>query len=92
MMSLIMMGLNPGPLVHALFPFIITISLVISMAWGLVFFSMRVKSKCDVVKFVVFVPIGVKYKGGRLIEKKLALKFLIFPPNFKISSITIVLV
>ena len=34
----------------------------------------RVESKCDILEFVMFVPIGVKYKGGRLIEKLCAYK------------------
>ena len=41
---------------------------------------------------VVFVLIGVKSKGGQLIEKKLVLKLLIFFPNLKLSFIVIVIV
>ena len=63
-----MMGLTPGPLVRALFPWVLTNMLVVSVAWGLTFFSIGVKSNFVVVMFVVFVPIGVDSKGGQLIE------------------------
>ena len=48
-----------------------------------VFLPTGIESKCDVLGFLVFVPIGVESKGGQLIEKKLALKLLV---KFHISN------
>ena len=62
------MGTTPGPLVRAFPPFVLTIPLVVSVDCGLDFFLKRVEPNCNVVTFVVFVPIGVESKGGRLIE------------------------
>ena len=68
MMSLMMMGLNPGPLVRVIFPFFDkSVGRVIGLGSS-IFFSIRVDSKCDGVTFIVFMPIGVESKGGQLIE------------------------
>ena len=60
-----MMGLTPGPLVRALFPFVFYYSVgsIIGVGYS-IFFQIRVKSNCDVVMFVVFITIEVKSKGG----------------------------
>ena len=64
-----MMGLNPGPLLRALFHFVFydSVGCVIGLGSG-VFVPTGVKLKCDVFVFVVCVPIVVEYKGGRPIE------------------------
>ena len=71
MMSLTMMGLDPGPLVRALFhftlmnPLIVLVDLlVVFMLWGLAFVPTVIESIGDVVTLVVFVPKGVDSKGG----------------------------
>ena len=62
------MVLTLGPLVRAFFPFVLTNMLDVLVAWSLECFSNKVKSKCDVVTFVMFMPIEVKSKGCQLIE------------------------
>ena len=80
-----MMVLTQGPLVRA-FPlrFDDSVGRVSGLGSG-VFSPTGVDSKCDIFSFVVSVPKGVESKGGRLIGKKLALKFLALVQNFKIS-------
>ena len=56
-----------------------------------VFVPTGVDSTCNLFPFVVLVLFGFDSKDGQII-KKLALKFLIIPPNFKISFIVIVTV
>ena len=76
MMTLKMMGLTPGPLVCALSLFalnnplvVLTTPLVVFVASVLaVFVSTEIESIGDVFTFIVFIPIGVESKGGRLIE------------------------
>ena len=72
MMILKIMGLTPGPLVHALSLFDLNITLVLLMitlvlfvVWVLAFFSVVIDSIGGVIIFVVFIPIGVESKGGR---------------------------
>ena len=64
-----MMGLTPGPLIRALFPFVFDdfFGCVIGVGSS-IFFSIGFDSNCDVVKFVAFVPIVVESKGGQLIK------------------------
>ena len=62
------MGLNPGLLVCALFPFAMKIPLGVFVAWVFAFFSIAIKSNCDVIPLVVFIPRGVESKGAQLIE------------------------
>ena len=70
MMIMMMMGLNPGHLVRALLPCILTILLDVLVSWSLVFFvPMGVGSKWDNVMFVLFLSIGVESKPGQPIEK-----------------------
>ena len=68
MMSLTIIGLTPGPLVRVLFPCTLTNQLVVLVDYVLVSFSIGVESKCDIVTFVVSVPIVVDSKGGQLIK------------------------
>ena len=51
-----------------------------------IFVPTGVKSKCEIFAFVVLVSIGSSPKVDDS-SKKLALKFLIFPPSFKINFI-----
>ena len=71
MTSLTMMGLTPIPLVHTRLPFFIALDDSVGSVHGLwcgVFAPEDVKYKCDIFEFVVFVPIGVESKGGRIIK------------------------
>ena len=69
MISLTMMGMTPSPLVRVLLPLVLMIMLVVTVAWGMAFFFQKDLSPIgDVVKFVLFIPIGVESKGGQLIE------------------------
>ena len=92
MISLMMMGLNPDPLVStffALFLCVLVILLVLLVVWGLAF-SYQQESITNVIfAFVVSVAIVVESKGGQLI---LALKFCTFFPNLRQSFIVIVVV
>ena len=71
-----MMGLTPGPLVCALFLSFSGKSVGsvgksvggVSGVGSCVFVLTGLKSVGDVVLFVMFVPRGVKSKGGRIIE------------------------
>ena len=87
-----MIGLNPGPLVRVLFHCVLMIPLVVYWVGVWHFLPTGVESIFEVSVFVLFVPIGVESKVGQLIEKKLAIKVLISPSNFKISFIVIVMV
>ena len=92
MISIMMMGLNPDPLVStffALFLCVLVILLVLLVVWGLAF-SYQQESITNVIfAFVVSVAIVVESKGGQLI---LALKFFTFFPNLRQSFIIIVVV
>ena len=92
MLILTMMGLTPGLLVHALFLFALTILLVTFVAWVLTFPPNR-----------IWVQLWHCYVGSVCTKKTgfqrwsthrniFAPKVLIFPPDFKISFIAIVLV
>ena len=66
-----MMVLTPDPLVHTFPGFSLRFDGSVGSVRGLgsgVFISIGVDSKCDIFGFVVFVPIVVESKGGRLIE------------------------
>ena len=79
MMSMTMMCLTTGPLARSLFYCVFAITLVVLVAWGSgIFVPTIVEFKCDVFAFFVFVSIGVRYKGGRLIEKNLRSNSLFF--------------
>ena len=75
-MIMMMMGLNPGLLVCALYVFLFEASVgcfddFISCVCGVgsgMFVPIVIDSNCDVVLLVVFVPIGFESKGGHLIE------------------------
>ena len=78
-----MMGMTPGPLVRAHFSFCLedcvghvdyfvsrvddSVGCVCGVGFG-VFVLIVIESNVYVVLLVVFKKIGVKYKGGRLIE------------------------
>ena len=97
-MSLTMMGLTPGPLIHALFFFalenplvVLTTPLVVFVVWSLAFCSnsnqvnwwhFSVDSVCTNRSWV---------QSWSTYWNILAPKVLIFPPNFKISFIAIFL-
>ena len=75
MMSMTMIGLTLGLLVHALFLFalmnllvVLETPLVVSLEWNLAFFLTGIESIGDIVLLVVFVPKGVESKGSQLIE------------------------
>ena len=92
MTSLTMMGLTPGPLVRALFHCVFTILLVLLVPWGLGFCTNR--SRFQMWYFCVcrvFINMSRVQRWSNH-QKKFALKFLIFPPNFKISFIVIVII
>ena len=57
-----------------------------------VFLPTVVSFNCEVFAFFVFISKGVKSRVGQLIQMFLALKFLIFPPNFKTSFLVVVMV
>ena len=59
-----MVVLTPGPIVRALFRCILTIPVVMLVVGYGIFIPTGIDSKCDVFSFVLFVPIGVKSKGG----------------------------
>ena len=67
MISMTMMGLDPGPLVRAIFHFALEIPLVVSVALALEFFLTGTESIGDVVLLVVVVLRGVDSKVGQLI-------------------------
>ena len=88
-----MMGLTPVLMTRALFLCVLTVLLVLLVASGLAFFLPTVVSfNCEVFAFFVFISKGVKSRVGQLIQMFLALKFLIFPPNFKTSFLVVVMV
>ena len=63
------MGLTLGSLVRALFYCVLTIMLVVLVAWVLEFlYQPELIPNVIFFCFFVFVPIGVKSKGGRLIK------------------------
>ena len=72
----LMMGLTPGPLVHALFLFalknplvVFTTLLVVFVAWGLVFLSPQESSQLvTLLRLFLFVPKGLEPKGAELVE------------------------
>ena len=63
-----MMGLDPGPLVRALFHFALENPLLVSVTWLWSFLLTGIESIGDVVLLFMFVPTGVESKGARLIE------------------------
>ena len=67
-----MMGPTPDPLVRTIFTlFSLRFDNSIGRVSGLgsgVFIPTGVESKCDIFVFVMFVPIRVESKGGRLVE------------------------
>ena len=63
-----MMGLNPILLGHAIYLFATTIPLGVFVAGVLAFFKIGIKSNCDVILFVVFIPRGDESKVGQPIE------------------------
>ena len=76
------MGLTPGPLVPAIFRFILTITLVVSVAWGLAFFvPIGVESNCEVVTFFCVSTNRSLFQRWLTHRNLLELKFLIFLPD-----------
>ena len=68
MMSLTTMGLTLGPPVRSIFPLFDDYVVIVCGLGSGVFVTTGVESKCDIFVFVVFVPIGVKSKGGRIVK------------------------
>ena len=93
------MGLDPGPLVPSLFLFapmnllvVLVNPLVVSVAWGMdFFFPTGIKSIDEKCPLVVFIPKMSRVQRWPTHRNVLPLKILIFPPSFKISFGTIVL-
>ena len=67
-----MMFLTSGPLVRTVFPLficVLTILLVVLVAWGLAFaYQHESIYKCDIFAFFGFIRMGSESKGGRLIK------------------------
>ena len=90
--SLTMMGLTPGPLVRALLHFVLMNLLVVLVSWGLAFLYHQ--ELISNVTFWVCHVCRIRSQVERWLTHRnvLVLKFLIFPPNLKISFVVIVMV
>ena len=89
------MSLTPCPLVSTIKPIfhcVFVIPLVVLVVWSLVFLYVHhLSPKCNIFAFDVFVSIGVKFKGIRLIEM-FGSQIPCFLSNSKILFISIVMV
>ena len=85
------MGILPGPLIRAPVLFALTIPLVVSVVWFLIFFSIGFHSNCDFYVGCVCTSRS-RFKKWSTHRNMLVPKILIFPPNLKICYITIFMV
>ena len=79
------MGMTQDPLVSTIFIFSVYFEDSVGSVSGLgsgIFGPIGVNSKCDIFALVMFVPIGVKSKGGRIIESFWRSNSF-FPPKFE---------
>ena len=95
MMSMTMMCLTPDPLVctlFALFLCVLKIPLVVLVVWVLNFCKNRSQVQMWCFEFFCVCSNRSQFQRWSNHRKKLALKFIVFSPNLKLSFIVIVVV